>query len=75
MFMQTNQFSGEKLNFLFLNRHLNPGAKQDDKAARNFILEMYLAQNPDPDRMCYSHFTVATGLEEYETFYFDSIWR
>jgi len=24
---------------------------------------MYLAQNPDPDRMCYSHFTVATGWE------------
>lgn len=22
---------------------------------------MYLKTNPDPDRMCYSHFTVATG--------------
>lgn len=37
------------------------GPKQDDKAARQFILEVYLAQNPDPDRMCYSHFTCATG--------------
>ena len=23
---------------------------------------MYMAQNPDPDRSCYSHFTVATGF-------------
>ena len=37
------------------------GPKQDDKAARQFILEVYLSQNPDPDRMCYSHFTCATG--------------
>ena len=37
------------------------GPKQDDKAARQFILQVYLAQNPDPDRMCYSHFTCATG--------------
>ena len=37
------------------------GPKQDHKAARQFILECYLAQNPDPDRMCYSHFTCATG--------------
>ena len=38
-----------------------PGPKEDDKAARQFVLDMYLAQNPDPDRMCYSHFTCATG--------------
>ena len=37
------------------------GPKQDDKAARQFILDVYLGQNPDPDRMCYSHFTCATG--------------
>ena len=37
------------------------GPREDDKAARQFILECYLAQNPDPDRMCYSHFTCATG--------------
>ncbi len=39
------------------------GPKQDDKAARQFILEVYLSQNPDPDRMCYSHFTCATGQQ------------
>ncbi|XP_059093325.1 G protein alpha q subunit isoform X8 [Tigriopus californicus] len=38
------------------------GPKEDDKAARQFVCDMYLVQNPDPDRMCYSHFTCATGL-------------
>ncbi|KDR09595.1 Guanine nucleotide-binding protein G(q) subunit alpha [Zootermopsis nevadensis] len=37
------------------------GPKQDDVAAREFILQVYLSQNPDRDRMCYSHFTAATG--------------
>lgn len=37
------------------------GAKQDDIAAKNYILKKYLAENPDPDRTCYSHFTTATG--------------
>ena len=41
------------------------GPSQDDKAARQFILDCYLAQNPDPDRMCYSHFTCATGHCSY----------
>lgn len=37
------------------------GPKQDYIAAREFILKKYLSTNPDPDRMCYSHFTTATG--------------
>ncbi|XP_050092842.1 guanine nucleotide-binding protein G(q) subunit alpha isoform X1 [Anopheles aquasalis] len=37
------------------------GPKQDDVKAREFILKVYLRENPDPDRMCYSHFTCATG--------------
>lgn len=37
------------------------GGKQDNDAAQQYILKMYLKTNPDPDRMCYSHFTVATG--------------
>ena len=44
---------------------LNIGPKQDDHAARDYVLQMYLAQNPDPERMCYSHFTCATGLHEF----------
>jgi len=39
------------------------GPKHDDKTAREFILQVYLVQNPDPDRMCYSHFTCATDTE------------
>ena len=38
------------------------GPKKDHIGAREYILKMYMAQNPDPDRSCYSHFTVATGL-------------
>ena len=37
------------------------GPKQDHVAARQFILKGYLANNPDPDRQVYSHFTCATG--------------
>ncbi|XP_035721867.1 guanine nucleotide-binding protein G(q) subunit alpha isoform X3 [Vespa mandarinia] len=37
------------------------GPKQQDVPAREFILKVYLNTNPDPDRMCYSHFTCATG--------------
>ncbi|XP_043676539.1 guanine nucleotide-binding protein G(q) subunit alpha isoform X3 [Vespula pensylvanica] len=37
------------------------GPKQQDVPAREFILKVYLNSNPDPDRMCYSHFTCATG--------------
>ncbi|TRY68234.1 hypothetical protein TCAL_04162 [Tigriopus californicus] len=40
------------------------GPKEDDKAARQFVCDMYLVQNPDPDRMCYSHFTCATGPQK-----------
>lgn len=39
------------------------GPKQDDVRAREFILKVYLRENPDPDRMCYSHFTCATDTE------------
>lgn len=39
------------------------GSKQDNEAAQQYILKMYLKTNPDPDRMCYSHFTVATGYK------------
>uniref|UniRef100_A0A6P7G0Q8 Guanine nucleotide-binding protein subunit alpha n=1 Tax=Diabrotica virgifera virgifera TaxID=50390 RepID=A0A6P7G0Q8_DIAVI len=38
------------------------GAKQDHIGAREYILKLYLRENPDPERSCYSHFTTATGL-------------
>ncbi|CAH2105638.1 unnamed protein product [Euphydryas editha] len=37
------------------------GPKCDPVPAREFILQKYLKENPDPDRQCYSHFTTATG--------------
>lgn len=40
---------------------LRKGPKLDDKPAREFILQVYLRENPDKERMCYSHFTAATG--------------
>lgn len=42
------------------------GPKQDDKPAREFILQQYLVCNPDKERMCYSHFTAATGVSQSE---------
>ncbi|KAL1491765.1 hypothetical protein ABEB36_012315 [Hypothenemus hampei] len=39
------------------------GPKQDHIAAREYILKLYLRENPDPDRSCYSHFTTATDTE------------
>ncbi|XP_017760417.1 PREDICTED: guanine nucleotide-binding protein G(q) subunit alpha-like [Eufriesea mexicana] len=39
------------------------GPKQEHVPAREFILKVYLSTNPDPDRMCYSHFTCATDTE------------
>lgn len=48
------------VNILFDHLY-HTGAKQDHIGAREFILQIYLKTNPDPDRTCYSHFTTATG--------------
>lgn len=40
-----------------------PGPKNDPKAAREFILQMYQEQNPDREKTIYSHFTCATDTE------------
>ncbi|KAJ8782278.1 hypothetical protein J1605_010257 [Eschrichtius robustus] len=39
------------------------GPKQDVKAARDFILKLYQDQNPDQEKVIYSHFTCATDTE------------
>lgn len=44
------------------NNWIKSGPKLEGKPAMEHILSLYLACNPDPDRMCYSHFTVATGV-------------
>lgn len=54
--------SGKKA-FCHLNIHIDiVGPKLDHKPAREYICKRYLDCNADPDRMCYSHFTVATGV-------------
>lgn len=47
------------------------GPKHDDVKAREFILKVYLRENPDPDRMCYSHFTCATGQDFFFILLYD----
>nr|XP_060618153.1 guanine nucleotide-binding protein subunit alpha-14 isoform X2 [Anolis sagrei ordinatus] len=39
------------------------GPKQDVKAAKDFILNLYQEQNPDKEKVMYSHFTCATDTE------------
>ncbi|XP_036886212.1 guanine nucleotide-binding protein subunit alpha-14 [Sturnira hondurensis] len=39
------------------------GPKQDVQAAKDFILKLYQDQNPDREKVIYSHFTCATDTE------------
>ncbi len=39
------------------------GPKGDGKAARDFILKMFVDLNPDKEKIIYSHFTCATDTE------------
>ncbi|EDV56282.1 G protein alpha q subunit [Drosophila erecta] len=39
------------------------GPKKDAKAARDFILNMFTSVNPDPYKIIYPHFTIATRTE------------
>lgn len=41
------------------------GPKQEGKSAMEYVLKLYMAANPDPDRSCYSHFTTATGVFDF----------
>jgi guanine nucleotide-binding protein G(q) subunit alpha len=40
---------------------ISEGPKCDHVTAKDYILKKFLAENPDPDKTCYSHFTTATG--------------
>lgn len=39
------------------------GPQRDAKAAREFILKMFVDLNPDPEKVIYSHITCATDTE------------
>lgn len=45
------------------NAILPLGPKCDGKAAREFILKMFVDLNPDTEKIIYSHFTCATDTE------------
>ena len=45
------------INFLFI------GPPEDAKAAKDFILKMFVDLNPDTEKIIYSHFTCATDTE------------
>ncbi|VDK23469.1 unnamed protein product [Taenia asiatica] len=47
---------------IFFSFH-NPGPQRDAKAAREFILKMFVELNPDPEKVIYSHITCATDTE------------
>lgn len=47
--------------FNFLLMCTLKGPRQDHITAREYICKVYLRENPDPERSCYSHFTTATG--------------
>lgn len=61
------EYEGEFFNVCFTPIHekmltlANKGVKQDHVGAREYICKLYLRENPDPERSCYSHFTTATG--------------
>ena len=42
---------------------LYTGPPQDAKAAKDFILKMFVDLNPDTEKIIYSHFTCATDTE------------
>jgi len=65
LFLNKKDLLAEKIKTSHIGDYFQDftGEKYDDIAAREFILQMYLAQNPDPERMCYSHFTCATDTE------------
>ncbi len=56
---------GSIKNILFF---IISGPKRDAQAGREFILKMYVDLNPDSDKIIYSHFTCATGKENFYFF-------
>ncbi|XP_065335972.1 G protein alpha q subunit-like [Cloeon dipterum] len=65
LFMNKKDLLEEKIMYSHLIDYFPDfdGPKQDDISAKNYILKKYLAENPDPERTCYSHFTTATDTE------------
>lgn len=65
LFLNKKDLLEEKIVFSHLIDYFPEftGAKQDAKSAREFILKLYQDQNPDKEKVIYSHFTCATDTE------------
>ncbi|XP_063769903.1 guanine nucleotide-binding protein subunit alpha-14 [Pseudophryne corroboree] len=65
LFLNKKDLLEEKIVFSHLIDYFPEfgGPKQDPKAAREFILKLYQDQNPDKEKVIYSHFTCATDTE------------
>ncbi|KAM4808672.1 guanine nucleotide-binding protein subunit alpha-14 [Rhinophrynus dorsalis] len=65
LFLNKKDLLEEKIMFSHLIDYFPEfaGPKQDAKAAREFILKLYQDQNPDKEKVIYSHFTCATDTE------------
>lgn len=57
-----HKYTNIYINLLIYAYITKIGPKQQDKPAKEFVLNLYMACNPDPERQTYSHFTTATGV-------------
>ncbi|XP_028658277.1 guanine nucleotide-binding protein subunit alpha-14-like [Erpetoichthys calabaricus] len=65
LFLNKTDILEEKIKYSHLADYFPDfmGPKEDSKAAKEFILKMYQDQNPDKEKVIYSHFTCATDTE------------
>ena len=65
LFLNKKDLLEEKIVFSHLADYFPQfdGPQMDVIAARNFILQMFLDLNPDPQKIIYSHFTCATDTK------------
>lgn len=65
LFMNKKDLLAEKIQISHLADYFPEfdGPEYDDQSARDYILQMFLDQNPDAEKTIYSHFTCATDTE------------
>jgi len=65
LFLNKKDLLEEKIKTSHLKEYFPhyEGRERDPQEAREFILQMFVELNPDPDKIIYSHFTCATDTE------------
>uniref|UniRef100_A0ABA3J5U0 Guanine nucleotide-binding protein subunit alpha n=1 Tax=Gadus morhua TaxID=8049 RepID=A0ABA3J5U0_GADMO len=65
LFLNKTDILTEKIQYSHVANYFPEftGPQQDLKAAQEFILKMYMDENPDKEKTVYSHFTCATDTE------------